>query len=80
MIGRYDRCLSIAGELDALSRVHLLISKIGKDVVAIDTASTFGSTRSMDRAFETAVLAERDKILLANVLLVEWRYDRFAQA
>tara|TARA_R110002073_G_scaffold336544_1_gene535012 strand:+ start:2604 stop:3623 length:1020 start_codon:yes stop_codon:yes gene_type:complete len=80
LIGRYARCLSIAGELESLSRVHLLISKIGRDVVAIDTASTFGSTRSMERAFETAVLAEHDKMLLANALLVEWRYDRLVFA
>lgn len=80
LIGRYDRCLSIAGEINPLSRVHLLISKIGKDVVAIDTASSFGSTRSMDRAFETALLGERDKMLLANVLLVEWRYERLVLA
>tara|TARA_R110002073_G_scaffold245044_10_gene407659 strand:- start:7974 stop:8849 length:876 start_codon:yes stop_codon:yes gene_type:complete len=80
LIGRYHRCLSIAGELQRLSRVHLLISKIGKDVVAIDTASSFGSTRSIDRSFETAVLAEHDKMLLANVLLVEWRYDRLVLA
>ncbi len=80
LIGRYSRCLSIAGEVGPLSRVHLLISKIGKDVVAIDTASSFGSTRSMERTFETAVLSERDKMLLANVLLVEWRYDRLVLA
>ena len=80
LIGRYNRCFQIAGELIQLSRVHLLISKIGPDIVAIDTASSFGSTRSMGRAFETAVLSPRDKLLLAQVLLVEWTCNRLEMA
>jgi hypothetical protein len=76
LIGRYERCLNLGGdEISVLSRVHLLISKIGLDVVAIDTASTFGSIRKSD-AFESVVLRDQDKMLLADVLLVEWKYKR----
>lgn len=73
LIGRYERCLNLGGELSVLSRVHLLISKMGQDVVAIDTASTFGSLRNTGR-FESTVLANVDDVLLADVFLVEWKY------
>lgn len=80
LIGRYERCLNLGeDELRRLSRVHLLISKIGQDVVAIDTASTFGSIRKSG-GFESVVLGDQDELLLADVLLVEWKYNRPVQA
>ena len=75
LIGRYERCLNLGEELSTLSRVHLLIPKIGLDVMAIDTASTFGSVRRSG-AFESVVLKDEDEVLLADVLLVEWQYKR----
>jgi len=76
LIGRYDRCLDIRGDLPTLSRVHLLISRVGADVFAIDTASTFGSMKSGKRYFESTVLADKDSVLLAESLLVDWKFDR----
>jgi hypothetical protein len=74
LIGRYERCLNLGGELSVLSRVHLLISKMGQDVVAIDTASTFGSSKSSGR-FDSTVLGSVDDMLLADVFLVEWKFQ-----
>ena len=80
LIGRYERCMGIGKELDSLSRVHLLISKVGTDILAIDTASTFGSKRSMDTGFESIVLRKKEKMLLADALLVEWNYRGLEKA
>lgn len=75
LIGRYNRCISMPGNLDMLSRVHLLISRIGTRIVAIDTASTCGSTHGCAGEFEATVVAEHDEFLLAGSLLVEWDWS-----
>lgn len=79
LIGRYDRCVCFGHDLSQLSRVHLLISKIGNDIVAIDTASTYGSKRSGHR-FATSILKTQDELILAGALHLEWKYERLINA
>ncbi len=75
LIGRYARCMSICEEDDRLSRVHLLISLVGRDIVAIDTASTNGSV-AHNAPFECTVLADEDVMVLAEVMIVQWKFRR----
>lgn len=74
LLGRYDRCgLTIAG-LDAVSRVHLLVVRIGDEVWAIDTASTNGVQRR-GQHISAIVLDARDELHLAKSLSVTWTRD-----
>ncbi len=75
LIGRYARCINLPQEDDNLSRVHLLISMIGGDLIAIDTASTNGSV-GREGPFESKVLEDDDVIVLADVMSVHWNYRR----
>jgi hypothetical protein len=72
LIGRYDRCGTVIGDNDRVSRVHLLIASVGAEVWAMDTASTNGT--ELDGALiEAARLSERAVLWVADVV-VRWRY------
>jgi hypothetical protein len=71
LIGRYDRCaepISVTG----ISRVHLLIARLGTALVAIDTASTNGSELHRGGSFSITRLTENTVISLAGWAYVGW--------
>lgn len=72
LIGRYDRCEVGGPEADeSLSRVHLLVVREGKKIIAIDTASTNGTYLGDDRV-HLLELAERSQLDLGGVLELTW--------
>ena len=72
LLGRYERCgLTLAGD-NRISRVHLMLVRIGGDVWAIDTASTHGTTREGAR-LSACVLRDVDHLQLAEHTTVDWR-------
>lgn len=71
LIGRYSRCQIRLDNDDSLSRVHLMLVKIGQEIWAIDTASTNG-TRHNAKEITSTVMALEDKLLLAATTLVKW--------
>lgn len=72
LLGRYDRCGIRLSGLDSISRVHLLLVRLGEDVLAIDTASTNGTWRGR-KEIETTTLGEPDSLELGSVLRLYWR-------
>ena len=73
LIGRYDRCEVGGPEADeSLSRVHLLVIREGRKVIAIDTASTNGTYSGEDRV-HLIELQERTRLDLGGVLEFTWR-------
>lgn len=71
LLGRYDRCgLTVAG-LDKLSRVHLLLVRIGDEAWAIDTASTNGVSHR-GRRITAMVLGPQDELRLAQSFTMSW--------
>jgi hypothetical protein len=73
LLGRYDRCgIRLSGALGSLSRVHLLLVRLGGDVLAIDTASLNGTWRGRTE-IETTVLGDPDSLVLGRVLRLHWR-------
>ncbi len=66
LIGRYDRCGVQLTLDDNVSRVHLLLVRIGVEVWAIDTASTNGSRRATDEPFGAVRLGDEDWIELGE--------------
>lgn len=73
IIGRYDRCEVGGPEADeSLSRVHLLVVREGKRVLAIDTASTNGTYVGDDRV-HLHELSESARIDLGGVVDFTWR-------
>lgn len=72
LIGRYQRCgLQIAG-FDRVSRVHLLLVRIGGEVWAIDTASSNGVQRG-DARVSADLLRDVDRLTLAGQVTLEWK-------
>jgi hypothetical protein len=72
LLGRYDRCAILLSELDCISRVHLLLVRLGEDVLAIDTASTNGTWRGR-KAVGTTPLRNPDALGLGKRLQLHWR-------
>jgi hypothetical protein len=71
LVGRYLRC-GMVGFDDRVSRVHLLLARIGAEVWAIDTASTHGVLRGGE-TLHAGVLADADALSLAGATTLEWR-------
>ncbi|MBN2358066.1 MAG: FHA domain-containing protein [Deltaproteobacteria bacterium] len=73
LIGRYSRCdLGCTGlTSDQLSRVHLLIVRDGDDVLAIDTASSNGTTIE-GQPFRRARLINGARLVLGGALTLGW--------
>lgn len=72
LVGRYERCGITLSEATRISRVHLVLVRVGEDVLAIDTASTNGTWRG-DVDVETTVLADTDSLELADSVTLHWR-------
>jgi FHA domain-containing protein len=73
LLGRYERCgIRLSQGLGSLSRVHLLLVRLGEEVLAIDTASTNGTWRG-HMEIETTRLHEQDSLVLGNRLRLHWR-------
>jgi hypothetical protein len=79
LVGRYPRCLAGEGADVALSRVHLLVVRIGDEVWAIDTASTNG-TRRNGCDVEAVVLGDEDELTLPGPTAVRFRRVAHAAA
>jgi hypothetical protein len=72
LLGRYDRCGIRLSGLGSISRVHLLLVRLGEDVLAIDTASTNGTWRGR-KEIETTTLGDPDSLELGSFLRLHWR-------
>jgi len=74
LVGRYDRCNVLAADddINAISRVHVLLVRIGGEVWAIDTASTNGVWLG-DREVFAEVLDDRCSLGLGTVGWLDWQ-------
>ena len=76
MLGRYSRCDTAGAtslSLEKISRVHLLVVRVGDDLWAIDTASTNG-VASGGTGVRVHRLQAGDELSLADgVGAVRWR-------
>jgi hypothetical protein len=72
LVGRYERCTRSVSPA-SVSRVHLLIARLGVELLAIDTASTNGSALADGGDFEVARLEGGAEIALAASVLVRWQ-------
>ena len=79
LLGRYERCGLTIGGLDSVSRVHLLVVRIGDEVWAIDTASTNGVQRR-GKPISAVVLDAQDELHLARSLSVKWTREIHPEA
>jgi hypothetical protein len=72
LVGRYERCGLSLGERDVnVSRVHLLLVRIGGDIWAIDTGSTNG-VRRKGAPLDAAVLADDDRLEFGTRMVLDW--------
>lgn len=71
LIGRYGRCLG-AGFDRSVSRVHLLLTTVDGEVIAIDSASTVGSRISSLR-IKSLHLNSETKIYLSKKSYLRWK-------
>lgn len=73
LVGRYERCgLLMSAENSGVSRVHLLLVRIGTEVWAIHTASTNGLFRG-EVPIEAEVLGDADTLTLASEVTLGWK-------
>jgi hypothetical protein len=80
LVGRYDRCgLEIHDPERRISRVHVLLVKIGGDVWAIDAASTNGVFRG-EVQVDAAILRDSDTLSLGHAATLRWTRHRHAEA
>lgn len=71
LLGRYERCGIALNAVPLLSRVHLILVRMGEEVLAIDTGSTHGTWRGHLRV-ETTTLSDPDSLILATQLHLHW--------
>jgi hypothetical protein len=79
LLGRYERCGMTVGGADGVSRVHLLLVRIGAEVWAIDTASSNGVRRD-GQVFSAGVLEDSDHLVLAGAIEVGWQRRAMPEA
>jgi hypothetical protein len=73
LLGRYERCgIVLAADGLGLSRVHLLLVRMGEEVLAIDTSSSNGTWRGPVEV-QTTALEDSDSLELGESLLLHWR-------
>lgn len=72
LLGRSSRCQVGLHTDDTLSRVHVLVVRVGDEVWAIDTASTNGTSRN-GAPVEAVVLRDKDALQLASVATMHWK-------
>ncbi len=73
LLGRYGRCLTIEGKIEDVSRVHLLLSQVGPDIMALDMASSVGTFDLAGHSVDSIVLGETTEMLLADSLRMHWQ-------
>jgi hypothetical protein len=72
LVGRYERCqLALGGAVPSLSRVHLLIVRVGDALLAIDTASTNGVEHE-GRPARVVSLVGHTRVALAGDVALTW--------
>jgi hypothetical protein len=72
LFGRYERCqLAMVGD-HMLSRVHLMVVRVGEQLWAVDTASTNG-TRRNGAPVSASPLQGAASLLLGRECLVRWK-------
>lgn len=72
LVGRYERCqLALGGEVPSLSRVHLLVVRVGDELLAIDTASTNGIEHAGRRA-RVVSLVGHTRVALSSDVALTW--------
>jgi hypothetical protein len=80
LIGRYERCGLSLGEIDKnVSRVHLLLVRIGSDVWAIDTGSTNGVRRD-GKGIAALILGDVDRLEFGSNMTLDWTKLEHAEA
>lgn len=80
LIGRYERCGLSLGDIDKnVSRVHLLLVRIGCDVWAIDTGSTNG-VRKNGKSIEALILEDSDRLEFGSNMMLDWAKLEHAEA
>lgn len=80
LLGRYGRCgLLIDAPENTVSRVHVLLLRLGIEVWIIDTASTNGVKRG-DEAVQADVLRDHDTLTLGREVTLEWARIQHAEA
>jgi hypothetical protein len=80
LVGRYERCGLSLGQIDInVSRVHLLLVRIGADVWAIDTGSSNG-VRRKGEAVEAVILANNDQLEFGSGMVLNWSKMEHAEA
>lgn len=73
LVGRYERCgMLLNDDRSEVSRVHVLLVRIGAEVWALHTASTNGLFRG-DAAVEAEVLHDEDALTLGGEVTLRWR-------
>jgi hypothetical protein len=77
LVGRYARCEVGASAIDHshLSRVHMLIIRVGGELLAVDVASSNGTLLN-GKPIEVAPLRDGDQFNLGDELYVGWRVVR----
>ncbi len=80
LIGRYERCGLSLGEIDRnVSRVHLLLVRIGSEVWAIDTGSTNG-VRKNGKEISALILEDVDRLEFGSNMTLDWTKLEHAEA
>ncbi len=80
LIGRYERCGLSLGEIDkSVSRVHLLLVRIGANVWAIDTGSSNG-VRKNGKTIEAIMLEDADRLEFGANMVLDWHKIEHAEA
>ena len=76
LLGRYPRCDGALLRDPSVSRVHLLLVQIDDTLLAIDTATTYGTRRSGCPKARTIVLDRDTELVVGTRTALRWR--RFA--
>ncbi len=80
LVGRYERCGLSLGQIDInVSRVHLLLVRIGADVWAIDTGSSNG-VRRKGEVVEAVILKNNDQLEFGAGMVLNWSKLEHAEA
>jgi hypothetical protein len=80
LVGRYERCgLLMSADNSEISRVHLLLVRIGTEVWAIHTASTNGLFRG-EVAIDAEVLGDADALTLGTDVTLRWKRAEHPEA
>jgi hypothetical protein len=80
LVGRYSRCCSDAIRDPAVSRVHLLLAASGREVYAIDTASTCGVRDEAGEPIVSRPLPERAVLTLGDQTTLVWKRRALSKA